>query len=167
MAIITDGEKKLKNNKQKLVYMINIEELDHSDVEHKEEVIALSKEATRYLNSFSWCEKIVSGALAEGFGYIICIFLFEIEPSENSGADESLWIIVGDLPYAYLDTIQYKTTHEALDFYCFLMNEWIDHVRMGKSLEACYPVNVEPTLEHANMLDTRIKLIESEFLPKI
>ena len=76
MAITIDGEKTLKNNKQKLVHMINIEELDFSDVEHKEEVIALSKEATRYLNSFSWCEKIVSGALAEGFGYIICIFLF-------------------------------------------------------------------------------------------
>src|SRR5436189_3373849 len=94
--------------------MINIEQIRQSDVEHKQEVIEQAEEAKRYLNSFSWCKRIISGSLAQSFGYILCIFFFEIEPTKNGGADDKLWIIVGDLPSAYLDTIEYKTPHDAL-----------------------------------------------------
>ena len=147
--------------------MIDIEQIYRSDIRYKDEVIEQAQEAKTYLTSFSWCKRIVSGSLAQGFGYILCIFFFEIEAVKGSGADDKLWVIVGDLPSAYLDTIEYKTAHEALDFYCFLMEEWVEHIKAGKSLEECYPVNVEPTLEHANMLATRIQLIKSDFLPYV
>ena len=145
--------------------MINIEQISQSNIEHKDEVIELVEEAKQYLNSFSWCKQIISGLLVKSFGYILCIFLFEIEPAKDSGADDKLWVIIGDLPSAYLDTIEYKTPHDALDIYCFLMEEWINNVRAGKSVKECYPVNVEPTLEHADMLDIRIQLVRSDFLP--
>jgi hypothetical protein len=169
METIAGGEK--NHGKQKTLriinFMVNIEQIDQSDVEYKEEVIEQAEEAKKYLNSFSWCKRIISGSLVRSFGYILCIFLFEIEPTKDSIADDKLWVIVGDLPSAYLDTIKYKTSYNALDFYCFLMEEWIEHVRTGKSLDDCYPVNVRPTLEHANMLDTRIQLIKSDFLPQV
>ena len=142
--------------------MIDIEQIDQSDVEYKDEVIELVNEARQYLKSFSWCAEIKSGLLARNFGYILCIFLFDIEPVKGSGADAKLWVIVGDIPPAYLDTIEYKTPQDALDFYCFVMEEWASHVKAGKSLEDCYPVNTEPTLEHAEMLATRIQLIRDE-----
>ena len=147
--------------------MIDIEHIHQSNVEYKDEVIKQAEEAKRYLNSFSWCREITSGSLVRSFGYILCIFLFEIEPTKDSGADDKLWVIVGDLPYAYLDIIEYKTPYDALDFYCHLMEEWIDHVKTGKFLEEYYPVNIQPTLEHANMLDTRIQLIKHDFLQQV
>lgn len=147
--------------------MIDIELVNQSDIEYKDEVIELVDEARHYLKSFSWCKEIKSGLLARSFGYILCIFLFEIEPVKNSGADEKLWIIVGDLPPAYFDTIEYKTPHDALDFYCFVMEEWASHIKAGKSLVDYYPVNTKPKLEYADMLAVRIQLIRDEFLPVI
>ena len=147
--------------------MLDVKQIGQSDIEFKDEVIELLNEARVYLSSFSWCKEIKSGLLARSFGYILCVFLFEIEPVEGSGADDKLWVIVGDIPPAFLDTIEYETPHDALDFYCFLLGEWVDHVRKGESVDDCYPVNVEPTLEHAEMLDIRIQLIRSEFLPEV
>jgi len=145
--------------------MIDIHKIRQSDISDVDEVMEQLEEAKRYLNSFRWCKRIVGGALAQNFGYILCIFLFDIEPTEGSGADEKLWVIVGDLPPAYLDIVDYKTPYEALDFYCFLMDEWVDCVGNGVSVDNCYPVNAEPTLENAKMLHTRINLIKSDFLP--
>ena len=155
----------LESQKRKLKHMIPIDDILKADIEYTDEVIRLYKKATKYLKSYTWCEKILNCWLAKGFGYILCIFSFEIKPIQNSGADDKLWVIVGDLPSAYLDQVEYKTANEALDFYCFLMDEWVEHVRKGKSLKDCYPVNVAPTKEYADMLDTRTKLIRENFLP--
>ena len=147
--------------------MVKIIDIPKSDIDYKDEVIMQSEDAIKYLESYSWCEKILDGWLVSDFGYVLCIFLFEIAPTKNSGADDKLWVIVGDIPPAYLDTIEYKTANDALSFYCFLMEEWIEHVKSGKSIEECYPVNVTPTREYANMLETRINLIKSDFLPYV
>lgn len=148
-------------------YMLNIEKIADSELEYKDEVIDLVNEAVDYLKSFSWCKKISSGWLAKDFGYILCIFYFEIEPLEGSNADNNLWVIVGDLPPAYLDTIECNTPHEAVEIYCFLMEEWIESVKEGKPLENCYPISVEPTIEHANMLHSRIESIKRDYLPYV
>ena len=147
--------------------MIQIDELGTSDVEYKEEVILESQRAIKYLSSFKWCNKILNGWLAEGFGYILCIFYFEIEPAKDSNADDKVWVIVGDIPSAYLDTIEYKTANDALCVYCCLMEEWIEQVKAGKSIEECYPVNVPPTNEYAEMLSSRVNLLKRDFLPYV
>ena len=169
MVTIVDGE--VTHGKRKkiinIVYMIEIKHLQGSDIEYKDEVFKLFDEATRYLTAFKWCKKILNCWLADGFGYILCIFYFDIMPTPESNADNKLWVIVGDIPPAYLDTIEYKTANDALSFYCFLMEEWVENVKKGKSVADCYPINVAPTIEHANMLETRIKLIKSDFLPYV
>lgn len=147
--------------------MLNITAIQTSNIEYREEVLVLTEKAVNYLKSFHWCQKVIDGWLINDFGFMLCIYRFKIEPAQNSGADDDLWIIVGDLPSAYLDTIEYKSANDALGFYCYLMKEWIDNVRAGKSVDECYPINVPPTIQWANELESRVKIIESDFLPYI
>jgi len=145
--------------------MILINDILRSDIEHKDEVIEQSQRAIEYLTSFKWCKKILNGWVAKDFGYILGIFLFEIEPQKNSNADNKIWIIIGDIPPAYLDFEGYPTANDALNFYCFLMEEWIEHVNKRISIKDCYPVNAPPTKKYAKMLQYKINIIKEDILP--
>lgn len=87
---------------------------------------------------------------------------FEVEPMTET-VDKFIWIIIGDLPTVYLDE-GVKTSQEALKLYCELMSEWADNIVEGLSLDGCYPVNVEPTMENAGLLRRRIDFIVKELL---
>jgi len=147
--------------------MIEISKVPQSNIEYKEEVIELIQEAEKYLKSFDWCKEIVRGWLVEDFGYILCIFSFEIQAAEGSAADTKVWIIVGDIPPAYIDIESAPTAKMALEAYCFLMEDWIGHIKVGKSVKECYPLEVPATKEYAEMLATRVQLIREDFLPDI
>jgi hypothetical protein len=149
--------------------MIKINEIkDHKkEVKYLDEVSSLSIEAQRYLMSFQWCKKIINGWLAKDWGYMLCIFYFEIEPAKNSEADNFVWIVVGDIPSAYIDIESAKDELEVLKVYTFLMNEWIRNVKQGKSVEDCFPIGVSPTIKHADMLSRRIAIIESDFITQL
>ncbi|HEY0030786.1 MAG TPA: hypothetical protein VGC65_08515 [Bacteroidia bacterium] len=147
--------------------MIRIKEISESNIQNVDEIIALSKEAETYLSSFEWCNEIIDGWLVKDWGFMLCIFYFKIAPSENSGADNSVWIIVGDIPPAYIDIKSGPNEYEALSSYIFLMEDWINHVNQNKSVKDCYPINVEPSKDYANMLSSRIKIIKEDFLPEV
>jgi hypothetical protein len=53
--------------------------------------------ARDYINSFRWCLPIREMYLAFGVGYVIALFLFEFE-GKIGGTDDTLWVVVGDLP---------------------------------------------------------------------
>ena len=122
-------------------------------------VINLQKEAEKYLANFDWCLKIKkSWYESEVSSYdIIGVFLFEIEPI-NENVDNFIWVIVGDLPTLYLDK-SVTSGIEAVGIYCELMDNWVENVKKGKSLEECFPVPNEPTIENAELLKMRIDLI--------
>lgn len=149
--------------------MIEIDRMQEhkNEIEYIDEVLTLSEEAQKYLRSFNWCNKILNGWLAESWGYMLCLFYFEIEPDTESEADDHVWIIVGDLPPAYIDIESAHNEWEAVDVYVYLMKDWIDHAKNGKSVKDCFPVNVEPSEKYANMLLSRIEIIESDFLPEL
>ena len=75
-----------------------------------------------------------------------------------------LWVIVGDVPSAYLVCDSAPTWREALESYIFEMEKWVAAVRGGDSLGNVIPVGAEPTLEHAEMLATRLQFIRDEIL---
>lgn len=149
--------------------MIEINSInENSDtIKYVEEVISLSREAQRYLISFTWCDKILNGWLVKDWGYMLCVFYFEIKPTNGSGADNYVWIVVGDIPPAYIDIESANNELEALEIYIDLMEEWIDHVKQGKSVKNCFPINVEPTIKYADMLLNRIKIIKSDFITEL
>ena len=128
-----------------------------------EEVKQLANEAESFLRSHHWCQEIENGYLAWAIAGVIGVFLFDIAPS-NSKIDKTLWVVTGDLPAAYLVTDEAKTWQEALDAYVYEMSRWVTAVREGDSLDEIIPVNVEPNIEHAEMLEGRLGFIQKRFI---
>ena len=141
---------------------INLDTL--TEIKEIQSVLGLYYEARNYLESFEWCvsTKKVWYDQEHGIYEKLGVFLFEIEPL-NDCVDDFIWIIVGDLPSVYLDK-SVTTGHEALETYCELMQEWADNVKCGRPLDECYPVPGDPTIENAELLNSRIAFLRREFL---
>jgi len=127
-------------------------------------ILNLQNKAKNYLESFEWCVKTKKSWYENEFSSydIIGVFLFEIEPIDEN-VDDFIWIIVGDLPSVYLDK-SVDSGKEAIEIYCELMENWIENVKNGESLEECFPVPVDPTIENADLLESRIALIREILL---
>jgi hypothetical protein len=137
--------------------------------EDEEETAQLKKlhlDARKYLQGFTWCNAITSEYFGAGVADIVGIFLFEIS-NASSEIDSLLWIIVGDIPPAYLVLDQIKTPVAALKRYIELRREWTEAIKHGRSLKGLMPVNAGPTLENARDLEVRLSFLEQEILPKL
>lgn len=121
-------------------------------------LLDLADVAKKYLTSFRWCQSITEMYFGDGIGTIIGLFLCRIVPSEK-GVDEWLWVIVGDIPPAYLVTDRCKNPAEALDAYTEEMSRWIELARDGKRSNEVIPVNLPPTPESAELLRNRLELL--------
>lgn len=122
----------------------------------------LEREALAFIRGFSWCDAVLE--LYEGIADpdILGVFLARIRPA-RPGVDEWLWIVVGDLPPAYLVIDRAPNPACALDGYIGLMREWVKAVERGAPVDDLIPVNVPPTREYAKMLDGRLRVL-AEFL---
>jgi hypothetical protein len=120
-------------------------------------------EAERFLLSFKWCTGIVEAWLGIGVGGVVAIFLFEIKPSKPD-VDDVLWVVVGDIPPAYLVVDDSPTPKAALATYIAEARRWISAVTSRSELTDCIPVNAPPTDENANRLESRLGFLEREFL---
>jgi hypothetical protein len=135
-----------------------------SEIEEIQSILNLYNEAREYLEDFDWCISTKKCWYDKDHGIYekIGVFLFEIEPI-NETVDDFVWVIVGDLPTVYLDK-SITTGQEALETYCELMQDWADNVKKEKSLEECYPVEVDATKENADLLLSRVSFIKRELL---
>jgi hypothetical protein len=128
---------------------------------------ALAATARAFVASQSWAPPISELLLAFGIGGVIGLFLVRFEYGITSGegrGDDEIWVVVGDLPSIYFETENIKTRADALSVYCNIAEDWADHVVAGDALSECYPIPVEPTLEHARMLKSRLATIRKEFI---
>jgi len=64
-------------------------------------LIEMAQQAKDYLSSFALCGSIREAYFGDGYGGIAAIFFFHIQPMRPE-VDEWLWVVVGDLPPAYL-----------------------------------------------------------------
>jgi hypothetical protein len=128
-----------------------------------EKLRALADEAQSFITGFRWCRSVREGFLADGVGDIVGIFLFRIEPAVI-GVDDTLWVVVGDLPSAYLVCDDALDWPSALRAYVREMRRWVAAVRAGSSLDNIIPVRAEPTREHADMLASRLDCIEEHMI---
>ena len=143
---------------------INIDKL--TEIEEIQAILGLYYEAKNYIEDFDWCLSTKKCWYDKDFGIYekFGVFLFEIEPLNNN-VDDFIWVIVGDLPSVYLDK-SITTGQEAVEQYCELMQEWAENVECGKSLDECYPVPVDPTIENAELLSSRVAFVRRELLMK-
>jgi len=122
-------------------------------------------EADAFLAGHAWCEKIQERYFGAGIGGVVSVFLFEIVPTRPD-IDALLWVVVGDVPSAYLVTDEARDPAEALAQYIALMKEWAAVVKRGGDLSAVYPVAAAATRENAEALESRLSYLESELLPE-
>lgn len=128
----------------------------------------LEIEARLFLQAHAWCRSVRSLSLRKWVEGIFALFHAEIEPTPGSDADEAVWVIVGDLPPAYLDIPSIPTVREALEAYISLLEEWVEAVRKGEPTDELMPIYyrhslipVPPTLLYAEMVTSRAQLLES------
>jgi len=137
--------------------------IEGEDPEDTELLREMAAEARDYIEDFEWAPRITSIHLALGVGGVVAAFLFQFdEVIEDS--DDALWVIVGDLPSAYVIVEPDDDGISALERYCELMEDWAFNVLKGNSLEDSFPVGAEATQEHAEMLRQRIAFLRSEII---
>ncbi|HZG42288.1 MAG TPA: hypothetical protein VEY93_04955 [Longimicrobium sp.] len=121
-------------------------------------------EAQHYLEGFTWCRGFSETYYGVGVPGVIAVFLFHIKVSDDV-VDKWLWIVVGDVPGAYIVPDNAPDPVSALKIYCDLMSDWVDAVRRAAPLTDVFPVNAAPDIENAKLLARRIKLIRTEVIP--
>jgi hypothetical protein len=126
--------------------------------ENDEETLGLRKmfdEAQRFLSAFNWCVRIEESYFGFGYAGIVAVFLFKICPV-RADVDDWLWVVVGDLPPAYLVTEGNLTPELALDGYISEMTRWVQAAKEERPVDDLIPVNVPPTQENAEALEGRL-----------
>ncbi len=134
-----------------------------AEQEDVDEVKSMYKEATSFLEFYDWCSAIQESYVGMLYPGIVAVFLFKINPARKD-VDEWIWVVVGDLPSAYLTTDECPNPATALDGYIGAMLEWVDAAKNGKSVADLIPVDVPATRENADMLKTRLKFLDEQIL---
>ena len=160
------GKASKKTGLAKAVEMARVVPVEQMLGDSKKDTLLLKEmagEAREFLLSFEWCRDVRRSWFGWGVGGVCAVFLFEIDPSSKK-VDKRLWVIVGDLPPAYLVVDASPTPLAALANYVDLMQEWAKAVKSKRSIDDCIPVNAPATREYANLLQRRLYFIRKEFL---
>ncbi len=141
-----------------------VKDLAGADAEETEELQALVRKAERFIASFSWCNVVERAYAGIMIPSVIGTLLFEIEPT-TPDIDRVLWVIVGDVPPAYLVVDAAVNPAMALKQYVELMSDWVKAVEEKRSVDELIPVNAAPTQENAAMLRSRLAFLRDRVLP--
>lgn len=118
----------------------------------------MSEDARHYISSFAWCETILNSYFGGGVGGIFAVFLFHIRAS-RSNVDPWIWIVVGDIPSAYLPITDCESPVEVFRSYIRGMSRWVELARMGQTgtpEQGVPPVDVPATPEWAERLNQKL-----------
>jgi len=127
----------------------------------------MAEEGREYLASHEWCPPIRGLYLAHGVGGVVALFLVEFSRKISGSPDDTLWLVVGDLPTAYFVTENVTTVRDALDCYCSIMDDWVAAVLDGRDLEEVYPVDADPTEANARQLESRLQFLRHEIIGEL
>ncbi len=144
--------------------VIPIDQILGDDAEDIRLLREMASKAHRYISNFAWCRSVREAYFGDGYGGIVAVFFFHIEPSRPE-VDEWLWVVVGDLPSAYLVTDNCKTPSQTLERYIDVMSEWVELAKEGRSSEDVIPVNAPATPESAKMLEGRLTVLREKIVP--
>lgn len=127
------------------------------------EVWEYLSDARNFLLYYNWCRKIEEEYIGIFVDGIIGVFLFRILPAEEN-VDEWIWVVVGDVPSAYLTCDLCPNAAAALDGYIGAMSEWVDAATRGESVAELIPVNVPATKENGELLRKKLLFLDERVL---
>jgi hypothetical protein len=125
----------------------------------------LTESALNYITQFEWCERVIAAFAGLAIPGVVGVFLVNIEPT-NPDVDPWLWLIVGDIPPAYLVTDDAPSPRRALELYVEEMRLWTAAAHAGHDVSELIPVNVEPTSANAANLDRRLAFLAEKVAPE-
>ena len=134
-------------------------ELDFEDLDAAQDYYERARD---YLEYYDWCLEITESYAGMIYPGIVGVFLFKIVPDER--ADDWYWVVVGDLPPAYLVVDICPNPAAALDGYIGEMQLWVEAAAVGKPVDELIPVNAPPTKEYAEMLGSRLDFLIERIL---
>jgi len=146
--------------------MMSVDSIEGDSVVDTSLLKEMATEAHTFILKQEWCERVDRQYLAYGVGGVVAVFLFQIS-ARSEDADTCLWVIVGDLPPAYIVVDDNPTAVDALDAYCSEMKAWVEAVQSGENVEDLIPVNVPPSLDYAEQLSGRLEFLRSKLLPLV
>jgi hypothetical protein len=123
----------------------------------------LAEEAIAFLESQPWCGGVVGGELAFAVSSVVGVFKLRVRP-KRPGVDDVLWVVVGDVPPAYLVLDNAPDWQAALAGYIAEMGRWVAAVKSGAPLDNVIPVAAAPTAEHAAMLESRLAFLRENLV---
>jgi hypothetical protein len=132
-----------------------------TEIEHPE-VRAYAQRAIAFISDFRWCRDVTACALGFAVAGILGVFRVDLVP--DGGADPTVWVIVGDLPPAYIAYDAGDSWQDALRGYVAEMREWTVAAATGADVSGLIPVNVPPTPDYAAQLSGRLDFLERNLL---
>jgi hypothetical protein len=128
------------------------------------DLLILAAEARAFLLSKKWCGGIEAIYFDRGFSHV-AVFLAEVQPLH--GADPQVWVIVGDIPPAYMDTYYCLNGAEALAGYVGAFSALLDAYETGDPLTDEIPLLQRASLaplalndDLAARLRSRLRIID-------
>jgi hypothetical protein len=137
------------------------------DPEDQRLLLEMIERGHSWLVSHNWCKSIAECYVGDiAVGGIVVVLLVQIIPSSDD-VDEWLWLIVGDVPPAYLVTDDAPNPATALAIYLDLVKEWVSAAEQGDDVSGLMPINtpdgdepLTPTSSNAEALGVRIESIQ-------
>jgi hypothetical protein len=129
--------------------------------DHEHDTVLLrkmSEDAKHYISSFPWCDATLASYFGGGVGGIFAIFFLQIRPN-RADVDPWIWIVVGDIPSAYLPISDCDSPSEVFRSYVRGMNKWVELTRKGQTgtpEQGVPPVKVPATPEWAEKLNQKL-----------
>ncbi len=126
----------------------------------------MAEEAVQYVRNFEWCVELHERYFGHGVGGVVALFLFRIT-IRGFEAPEWVWVIIGDLPSAYLEFEGFETPRAALLRYIEGLEEWLAASPEERASGELIPIKVPPGPEFAEMLSARAATLRSLVLPHV
>jgi hypothetical protein len=124
----------------------------------------MADEAARYVRSFKWCIDLHEQYFGDGYGGIVAVFLLRatIRKFENP---KWIWVVVGDMPSAYMELELAPTPRAALLRYIEGVEEWLAASEDERASGDLIPIEVPLGAEFIEKLQVRMETIRSLVLP--
>ncbi len=144
--------------------VVPLAQMTGGDAEDTQLLHLMASGAEKYIRSFTWCKNIREIFFGDGYGGVVAVFLFHIEPAQTN-VDEWLWVISCNVSPAYLVTDRCKTPSQALEGYIEEVSIWIELAKAGRSSKDVIPVYMPATPENAADIEKRIKILRDVIVP--
>ncbi len=141
-----------------------LDQMRGDDEQDQHLLLRMAGQARTYLSSFAWCRAVKAQYFGDGYGGVVAVFFFHIEPA-RADVEEWLWVLVGDLPWAYIDIESTTLPSQVLERYVEGAIRWVEYAKSGNPDDPQAPLDLPRTMENAEKLETSVAFLKQHMIP--